>query len=127
MAELVDGATYQCQNIPAEITPENQYPDVVAWNDVDNNGEISEGETTYTSLSSALKAGGVAKMYRSYDVGNEGRITVDTLAVTLDLNGKRLTWKEAESSILEIYSGELTIIGDGKITSTMNSDKQRDK
>ena len=122
MVELVDGATYQCRNIPAEITPENQYPDVVAWNDVDNNGEISEGETTYTSLSSALKAGGVAKMYRSYDVGNEGRITVDTLAVTLDLNGKRLTWKEAESSILEIYSGELTIIGDGRITSTMNSD-----
>lgn len=122
MAELVDGATYQCQNIPSEITPDNQYADVVAWNDVDNNGEIGEGETTYTSLSSALKAGGVAKMYRSYDVGNEAKIIIDSIAVTLDLNGKRLTWKEAESSILEVYSGELTIIGDGKITSTMNSD-----
>ena len=119
MVPLEDGKTYACENAATEPDPN---ANVVAWNDTDTDGEIDEDETTYTTLSDALKAGGAVKMYKDYDVGEEGEIDLRSVTVTLDLNGKNITWEEAGDEIFSIESGcELTIKGNGNIISTMNS------
>ena len=107
---------------PIEIAAD--YSNVVAWSDIDHNGAIDSGETTYTTLSEALNAGGEVKLYRDYDASAEGSIQVgqDTeskLSVVFDLNGKKIT--SSANGVLNVAKADVTVkddIGDGSVKTT---------
>ncbi|MBO5109546.1 MAG: hypothetical protein J6D21_02410 [Clostridia bacterium] len=81
-------------------------PLIVAWNDINNDGVIDEGEPTYEYIGDALMAGGEVKLANDYDASGEEffelRGTEEApISATLDLNG--YTLKSNRIYLLDIY------------------------
>ncbi len=94
----------------------------VAWQDVNGNGILDDGEAAFTSISAALTAGGTIRLIR--DVNTEEVISMNSGTVILDLNGHSIEYEYVKFDGIEhaafSISGtaDLTIIdsqGGGKV------------
>ncbi|MBQ2241700.1 MAG: hypothetical protein II319_06135, partial [Clostridia bacterium] len=99
--------------------------DVIAWNDVDNDGVIDSGEATFNNLSEALTAGGIVKLATNYTLGenstHEQCISMSSGTAILDFNGYMLTCAsliQFESIVLS-GTADLTFT-DSKTTGELN-------